>query len=256
MTLKNDQIMKKIILSLGFLIAMASFSGAEAANINVNVNIGVQPAWGPVGYNYVSFYYFPDINVYYNVNKGVFHYPHGGRWVSARYLPGAYRNYDLYYLYKVVLTDNNPWRYNRRHMHDYRHYKGNRSQIVIRNSHDNRYRDSRRNDVRWYDDKHRGNDNRGRDRDLNRDRDNGRHRDYGRSTADRQRDSDRGNRVTTNQREDKKRSDRSNSRNDARYVEVSTSKNTDRSRDRKSDDRSKDRSSSRSDSRRSSSDRR
>ena len=239
--------MKKIILSLGFLIAMASFSGAEAANINVNVNIGVQPAWGPVGYNYVSYYYFPDINVYYNVNRGVFHYPRGGRWVSARYLPGAYRNYDLYGLYKVVLTDNsNPWRYNQRHMHDYRQYRGNRTQIVIRSSHDNRYRDSRRNDVRWYDDRHRGNDNRERDRDFNRDRNNVR------STADRQRDTDRGTRVATNRQEDNRRSERSSSRNDARYVETSSTRNTDRSSERKSESRS----SSSNDSRRSSSDRR
>lgn len=232
-------IMKKIILSIGFLVAMASFSGTEAANINVNVNIGMQPAWGPVGYNYVAFYYFPDINVYYNVNQGLFHFPRGGRWVSARYLPGAYRHYDLYGLYKVVLTDNNPWRFNQRHMVDYRHFRGNRNQVVIRNSHDNRYRDSRRNEVRWYDDNNRGNNNgRGRDSDYGRDS-------KGRSTADRQHDSNRSSRDN-NYREENKRTDRSSGRNDLRYAEVSRSESVKGNRERKSENKSDDRSSSRS----------
>lgn len=173
--------MKKIILSIGFLIAIAGFSGVEAANINVNINIGVQPAWGPAGYDYAAFYYFPDINIYYNVNQGLFHFPQRGRWVSARYLPFAYRNYDLYGLYKVVISDNNPWLFNSRHINDYRHFRGNRSQVVIRNSHDNRYSDSRRNEIRWYDDS-RGKNNKwqGRDSDYGRDRG---HDNNGRSAA-------------------------------------------------------------------------
>lgn len=255
--------MKKVILSIGFLIAMASFSGAEASNIHVSVNIGVQPAWGPVGYNYAAFYYFPDINIYYNVNQGLFHYPYRGGWVSARYLPMAYRNYDLYGLYKVVLTDNNPWYFNQRHMHDYRHFRGNRSQVVIRNSYDDRYRDSRRNDVRWYEDNNRGNNKNDRGRDSNYGRDNGRDNN-GRSTADRQKDSNRGGRDYNNSREynrsdNNKRSERSTSnRTEQRYAEVSRSENSGRSSssERKSDDRSRDRdrdnSSSRSSSGRSS----
>ena len=246
--------MKKIILSIGFLIAMAGFSGTEAANINVNVNIGVQPAWGPVGYNYAAFYYFPDINVYYNVNQGMFMFPRRGRWVSARYLPVMYRNYDLYGLYKVVITDSDPWRFNTRHIHDYRHFRGNRNQIVIRNSHDNRYRDSRRNEVRWYDDNRgRGNKDKGRDRDYNNGRDKGRDNN-GRYTAS-QRDNDRngrksdsdrnknGHRRSDNKSDNNKRSERSNSRTDTKYVEDSRSEKSERSSERASVDRSNGRSS-------------
>ncbi len=241
--------MKKIILSIGFLIAMASFSGTETANINLSVNIGVQPAWGPVGYNYVSFYYFPDINVYYNVNQGLFHYPRGGRWISARYLPVAYRNYDLYGLYKVVLTDNNPWRFNQRHIIDYRHFRGNRSQIVIRNSRDNRYRDSRRNDVRWYNDNNnRGNNNSSRGRDSNYGRGNS-----VRSTADRQRESNRSSRDNNNYREENIRTNRSSGRTDKKYTEVSRTQTSSRSSERKSEDQKNNRTSSRSETRRSSS---
>lgn len=218
--------MKKLILSIGFLLAMVNFSGVEATNINVNINIGTQPAWGPVGYNYVAFYYFPDINVYYNVNQGLFYYPNRGRWISSRYLPYGYRHYDLYGLYKVVIADNDPWRFNSRHMRDYRHFKGNRSQIVIRNSHDNRYRDSRRNEVRWYD------DNRGNNRTQGRDSNNGR------STA--------GRNDNSHRQSDNKRTERPNGRS------ANSSAGGTRSGERVSVEKSRDNSSSRTESGRSS----
>lgn len=146
--------MKKILLSIALAIFTTGLSSVDAANIQVNINIGSQPAWGPIGYNYAAFYYFPDINVYYDVNMRMFHYPHQGRWVSAQFLPPVYRHYDLFRLYKVVLTNNNPWAYNQRHVVDYRHFKGNRNQVVIRSSNDARYRDSRNNNIRWYNDNH------------------------------------------------------------------------------------------------------
>jgi len=143
--------MKKIILALALLMGTASFYGTtEAQNINISINIGRQPAWGPVGYDYAAFYYFPDMDCYYDVNIGMFYYMDRGRWISARYLPYAYRNYDLYRIHKVVLNVREPWRYHRSHYRDYARYKGHRKQVVIRDSRDARYRDSRKNKVVWY----------------------------------------------------------------------------------------------------------
>ncbi len=145
--------MKKFMLAFALLIGAASFynNTASAQTINISINLGRQPAWGPVGYDYAGFYYFPEINCYYDVNIGMFYYVDRGYWVSARYLPYAYRNYDLYRLYKVVLNDRNPWRYNYIHHRDYGRYRGyNYRQVVIRDSRDYRYNDSRRNTARWY----------------------------------------------------------------------------------------------------------
>lgn len=145
--------MKKLGLVLALLIGISSFNyTTEAQNINISINVGRQPAWGPVGYDYVGYYYFPDIDCYYDVNLGLFHYMNRGRWISARYLPHAYRHYDLYGLYKVVLNVREPWRYHRTHYRDYARYRGHRNQIVIRDSRDARYRDSRNNRVVWYSD--------------------------------------------------------------------------------------------------------
>ncbi len=151
------KVMKKFIFAFALLIGIASFNNkVEAQSVNISINIGNQPAWGPVGYDYVDYYYMPDINCYYNVNLGLFYYPDRGRWISARYLPYAYRHYDLYGMYKVVLVNTvNPWRYNNVHYRDYGRYKGHRHQYVIRDSRDDRYRSSRNNKIAWYSgDKH------------------------------------------------------------------------------------------------------
>ncbi|WP_165043166.1 hypothetical protein [Dysgonomonas sp. ZJ709] len=143
--------MKKTILIFALLISAISFANkAEAQNVSININVNQQPAWGPIGYDYVGYYYFPDIDCYYNVNAGMFHYFDRGYWVSSRYLPYAYSNYDLYGLYKVVLNVRDPWIYNHNHRRSYVRYKGYRNQVVIRDSRDNRYRDSRHNNVVWY----------------------------------------------------------------------------------------------------------
>lgn len=174
--------MKKLILIFAFLAT--TFGGlVQAQHVNVNINIGTQPAWGPVGYDYVDYYYIPDINVYYIVNSHNYVYRDGNRWITARYLPYRYRNYDLYGMYKVVLVGGprDPWRHNSRHYNDYGRYRNHRGQVVIRDSRDVRYRDSRRNTSVWYRESsspnrpHSGRDYQTtRPRDSNRDRDSNR----------------------------------------------------------------------------------
>ncbi len=50
----------------------------------------------PVAYNDNNddYYYLPDVDAYYNVGQQCYYYNDGGSWVSAAYLPGAYRDYD------------------------------------------------------------------------------------------------------------------------------------------------------------------
>ncbi len=180
--------MKKSLLIFALFIGVTSFyNTAQAQHVNININIGDQPAWGPVGYDYVGYYYFPDIDCYYDVNVGMFYYSERGRWVSARYLPYSYRNYDLYGLHKVVLNVREPWRYHRNHYRDYARYRGHRDQIVIRDSRDYRYRDSRNNRVVWYSDhkaSHRDNNYRNHNHHSN-------HRDFNRDSYNNRNDRDR-----------------------------------------------------------------
>lgn len=151
--------MKRIILLSALFISLSIFNNVSAQHINVNINIGNQPAWGPVGYDYARFYYFPDIDCYYDVNLSLFYFWDRDNWVSARYLPYNYHNYNLYRTYKVVINDHNPWRYHRNHRKMYSKYRGNHSQVVIYNSKDRRYKNSRNNRVEWLAPEHRSNNN-------------------------------------------------------------------------------------------------
>lgn len=94
----------KILKYLLAAIVFLSFSSSHA-QLSVNVNIGSPPAWGPVGYDNVRYYYLPDLEMYYDVNTSFYVYISNGKWIRARSLPSVYRNYDLYNEYKVVLTD-------------------------------------------------------------------------------------------------------------------------------------------------------
>ncbi|MCC9070545.1 hypothetical protein LNQ49_02885 [Flavobacterium sp. F-65] len=89
-----------------FFIGMVFITASALhAQVSVNVNIGSPPSWGPAGYTDVRYYYLPNLEMYYDINTSNYIYINNGRWIRTRNLPRAYRNYDLYNEYKVVLTD-------------------------------------------------------------------------------------------------------------------------------------------------------
>lgn len=116
------------------------FSKPSTAQVNVNINIGSQPTWGPVGYDYVEYYYLPDIEVYYYVPRRQFVYLSNGKWIFVTSLPSRYRSYNLYSGYKVVINQPRPYLYFSTHKVKYAKYKGNNGrQVIIRNSNDPKY---------------------------------------------------------------------------------------------------------------------
>jgi hypothetical protein len=132
--------MKKIIaitiLVAGSLIGTRSNAQVSA---HVSINIGVQPVWGPVGYDYVNYYYLPDIDVYYCVPRHEFVYLDGGRWIFAASLPPRYHDYDLYNSYKVVINDRRPYLHDDMYREKYASFRGRHDQAIIRDSHDSKY---------------------------------------------------------------------------------------------------------------------
>ncbi|HNX88917.1 MAG TPA: hypothetical protein PKH58_07525 [Paludibacteraceae bacterium] len=119
--------MKKIkLLIVCVSILIAGFAQGQVA---VNVNIGTPPAWGPAGYSDVRYYYLPDMEVYYDVQRSNFIYLHDNRWVYRTSLPVQYKNYNLYRGYKVPLQNysgNYPFFFFKQHKVKYaKGYKGN-----------------------------------------------------------------------------------------------------------------------------------
>jgi hypothetical protein len=123
--------MKKILfvillVSSGFLLQKAD------AQMRVNINVGTQPDWGPYGYDYAQFYYFPDIDVYYDVVNQQYVYFDGYEWRSSPYMPSAYNNFDLYGAYKVVINEPRPYLRADYYRKQYYGYRGYHSQPVLR----------------------------------------------------------------------------------------------------------------------------
>jgi len=131
--------MKKAILI--FLVAAGCLLQRSAtAQVSVNINIGAQPVWGPVGYNYVEYYYMPDIEAYYYVPSRQFIYLTNGRWIFATSLPYRYRGYNIYSGYKVVINEPRPYLHFTTHKVKYAKYKGNNGrQVIIKNSNEPKY---------------------------------------------------------------------------------------------------------------------
>ena len=123
--------MKKFILLISAVV-LIGLSNTANAQVSVNVNINSQPSWGPGGYQYARYYYLPDLNIYYDVANSIFRYLSGSRWISCRSLPSRYRHYDLYKMYKVVINNPSPWAHNRTYSYRYAKYRGNRTQVPIR----------------------------------------------------------------------------------------------------------------------------
>lgn len=149
--------MKKFILFSILIAGIFTFSTDKlsAQNVNVSINIGNQPSWGPVGYKYARYYYFPDINCYYDINRKFFYFLSGNRWRSGRYLPSRYQKYDLYNIYKVVINNQQePWLHNRRHISAYGRYKGGyknelRQDLIRDCDNTSSFYQSRNNNVEW-----------------------------------------------------------------------------------------------------------
>ena len=130
--------MKKTILILTF-IAAVFISSKATAQISVSFNVGIQPIWGPTGYDYVDYYYLPDIGVYYYVPQHQYVYLDGGTWVTASSLPNRYASFDLYNAHKVVINAPKPYLHNEIYRDRYASFKGQHDQHPIRDSHEQKY---------------------------------------------------------------------------------------------------------------------
>lgn len=115
------------------------------AQVSITINTGSQPAWGPVGYDYVDYYYMPDIDAYYYVPQQQFIYRETNNWVFARALPPRLKWYDPYHGYKVVINAPKPYLQHNVYRLKYKKYKGYENrQVIIRDSHDERYKNNGR----------------------------------------------------------------------------------------------------------------
>lgn len=127
--------MKKILLLSMLALSGLVYQSANAqVRVGINININSQPDWGPSGYDYVQYYYLPEVDMYYNVVSREYIYLDRGRWVNTCELPMRLRGFNFYNSYKVVINDRNPWLQNDRYRRQYANYRNRHDQMNWRDS--------------------------------------------------------------------------------------------------------------------------
>jgi hypothetical protein len=207
--------MKKIIL-LSVMVLGSFLIETIDAQIRVNVNIGLQPIWGPVGYDYAEYYYLPDLDIYYYIPGRQYVIFEDGQWMYMNTLPWRFRNVDLFHMYKVVINDPRPFMNHNYYRSRYASYRNRYDQDFIRDSRDSRYyaiydhpmhnqwerergRSNDRDGYNSYYNEHR-NDNSYNNDNRNSNRENSRYQNHGRNSDQRdynkqeRKNSDKGNR--------------------------------------------------------------
>lgn len=103
--------MKRLILPVALIVGLCSFKSTEAqVRVNASINIGGgYPAWIPAGSAYAENYYFPDLDMYYDMGGHQYWYLNAGRWICAPVLPAIYANIDMYRARRVVIHDARPY---------------------------------------------------------------------------------------------------------------------------------------------------
>lgn len=130
--------MKKVSFFIG-LVTLLCTAFTAPAQVTVSINISSQPVWGPVGYDYVEYYYIPDAEVYYYVPTHQFFYFNNKRWVTVYSLPSRYSSINLYTVHKVVVNEPKPYLHHDIYKVKYASFKGKKGQAIIRDSHDEKY---------------------------------------------------------------------------------------------------------------------
>lgn len=69
------------------------------------------PDWGPSYYTGARYYYFPDIEAYYDLSSRDFIFLNNGQWLFARSLSPFYSSFDLYNSFIIIINSNvyQPW---------------------------------------------------------------------------------------------------------------------------------------------------
>ena len=207
--------MKRLLLITVLFIGGLIAPKTADAQIQVRVNIGVQPIWGPVGFEYVEYYYIPEIDVYYHVPTREFIYYKNGRWIARRTLPAMYRHFDFYRTRVVVVNEYRPFLRHHEIKRRYSNYRDFRPYITIRDVRDSRYYVNRNHPehYRWMKaQQRRDRDDRYRD-DRNR-RDSDRH--YNDRRDNDRRDNDRKKVVKKNSKDNNKKDNRNDNRDNNR----------------------------------------
>ncbi len=114
------KILPVVLLSLLSILLFSNTNDAQYRNNRNNDRWDRYDRYDRVR-NDARFYFFPELNIYHDVQKNEYIYRKGNnKWTESRRLPREYSRYNLYSMYKVPIYERkNPQRYNREHLNKY-----------------------------------------------------------------------------------------------------------------------------------------
>jgi|SRR6476620_755259 len=91
--------MKKLnaIILLVVFVTQTSFGQKEAES--------TAPLFNPKTNCLLRYYYYPNLEAYFDTQKRIFYYKEHGTWQTAEEIPNGYRGYSMYNKYSVYISD-------------------------------------------------------------------------------------------------------------------------------------------------------
>lgn len=119
--------MKKIKRITAAIVIIVFFSSLSSCEGLYQITTGVQynnPSWAPPYYNGSRYYYFPDMEMYYDLADQDFVYLNNGQWLFSSTLPSVYANIDLFNSFVITLNLSvyQPWMHHQYYVSHYPRY--------------------------------------------------------------------------------------------------------------------------------------
>ncbi|MFV0392752.1 MAG: hypothetical protein ACK5KP_12890 [Paludibacteraceae bacterium] len=124
--------MKKLLVKSAFAVAIllsaisftgcgSTYYGTSSGGDNYYDYVNNNPNWAPSYYTGSRYYYFPDIETYYDLATRDFIVLNRGQWLFAPSIVAFYPTYDLFNSYIIILNRSvyQPWMH---HQYYVRHY--------------------------------------------------------------------------------------------------------------------------------------
>ena len=90
---------EEIKFALAFILMIVLSANAQKTTAKVS------PLIDPTTNCNLRYYYFPNLEAYYDTQKNIYYYNEFGEWKTAEEIPSGYRGYSLNNKVNVIITD-------------------------------------------------------------------------------------------------------------------------------------------------------
>jgi hypothetical protein len=123
--MKTKQLSRLLFITLLMSILTGCVTSLDSATNRSPVIVQYEnPQWAPSYHSGVRYYYFPDLELYYDLSNRDYIFLNNGQWFFSRNLPPMYADYDLYNGFVISLNVKvyQPWRHHQFYVSNYPRY--------------------------------------------------------------------------------------------------------------------------------------